>query len=174
MGASRPPRTPSHPVAPHAEPHTTSVPSIYPACVPSESLLAAARTLLDADRAVEWNLDEHDKLLVKLRSDPGRWFSLDVGSDAFPLALGPRYSIPEYEYDEEDQAAAVAKQLDRGLAYLHGQGDEVTKKRGSTEISWTLTLPDGTVAKAWRTPLQRLCHRLTGRSRLVQTGHTPT
>jgi hypothetical protein len=87
--------------------------------------------------------------------------------------LGHRYSIPEYEYDVEDQPDAVGKQLGRGLAYLHGRGDEVTKKRGNTEISWTLTLPDGTVAKAWRTPLQRLRHRLTGRSRLVQTGQTP-
>ncbi|WP_143598408.1 hypothetical protein [Phycicoccus duodecadis] len=141
--------------------------------MPSESLLAAARTLLDADPDVAWKLDEHDKLLVTLRSDPRRWFSLDVGSDAFPLDLGQRYSIPEYEYDVEHQPDAVRKQLSRGLAYLHGRGDEVTKKRGSTEISWTLTLPDGTVAKAWRTPLQRLRHRLTGRSRLVQTGQIP-
>jgi hypothetical protein len=51
--------------------------------VPSQSLLAAARTLLDEDSAVAWKLDEHDNLLVTLRSDPSRWFSLDVGSDAF-------------------------------------------------------------------------------------------
>lgn len=137
--------------------------------MPSESLLAAAKTLLDADQSVEWNLDEHDNLLVRLRSDPSRWFRLDVGSDAFPLDLGLRYSIPEYEYEEVDQPRVVTKQIDRGLAYLHGRGDEATKKRGKTEISWTLTFPDGTVVKAWRTPLQRLRHRLTGSSRLVQT-----
>ncbi|QIM22185.1 hypothetical protein G7075_15305 [Phycicoccus sp. HDW14] len=138
----------------------------------ASDLEAVAGDHLDADPAVTWTV--RDRVLqVTLSTDTSRWFTLDLGTDAFPLGLGSRYSIPEPEYDLDEQPDAVTKQLDRGLAYLHGQCEEVTKRRGRTEISWSLTLPDGTVAKAWRTPLQRLRHRLTGKSRLVRTCHIP-
>ena len=124
---------------------------------------------LDTDPAVSWTAHEH-VVHVSFSADPSRQFCLDLGTDAFPLNLGHRYSIPEFEYEAEYQPNAVTKQLDRGLAYLHGLCEEVTERKRGADVSWTLTLPDGTIAKAWRPPLQRLRHRLTGRSRLVHTG----
>ena len=74
-GASRPPRTPT---APRANCPLPLRRRPYDLLVTSESLRTAARTVLDTDTAIEWSLDESGNLLVKLRSDPSRWFSLDL------------------------------------------------------------------------------------------------